>query len=191
MADHGIIHHQLPIMVRKPKMVWSGLVKMGLYQREIAGDGKSNILLSWLNRRVLTLHRQLSLCIPLRSIVRHIRQTLRNPCEHHRAYASESTSVRALRSQGRRTTTQSFARAYSRREKTSFRRHVRGVSGLNVTRRNIRRRARARSLLPGLRSRCDSTSTRHCGPRRRLYSLHQRATSEQRASQPFTYLLWR
>ncbi|KIW64316.1 hypothetical protein PV04_09259 [Phialophora macrospora] len=38
MADHGSFT-QLPSMVRKPKAVWPGLVKMGLHQRQIAGDG--------------------------------------------------------------------------------------------------------------------------------------------------------
>lgn len=38
MADHAV-HTQLPIMVRKPKVVWPGLAKMGMYQKEIAGDG--------------------------------------------------------------------------------------------------------------------------------------------------------
>ena len=74
MADHAI-HTQLPIMVRKPKIVWPGLVKMGLYQREIAGDGKSNVYFYQLKQRVLTICRQLSLCIPLRSAVWHFRQT--------------------------------------------------------------------------------------------------------------------
>ncbi|OCT44984.1 hypothetical protein CLCR_05911 [Cladophialophora carrionii] len=37
MADHGSFT-QLPSMVRKPKAVWPGLVKMGLHQRQIAGD---------------------------------------------------------------------------------------------------------------------------------------------------------
>ena len=31
---------QLPIMVRKPKMVWPGLDKEGLHLKSIAGDGK-------------------------------------------------------------------------------------------------------------------------------------------------------
>lgn len=31
---------QLPIMVRKPKMVWPGLVKEGRHLKSIAGDGK-------------------------------------------------------------------------------------------------------------------------------------------------------
>lgn len=33
---------QLPIMVRKPKVVWPGLDKMNMYQKQIAGDGKCN-----------------------------------------------------------------------------------------------------------------------------------------------------
>ncbi|KIW87511.1 uncharacterized protein Z519_11834 [Cladophialophora bantiana CBS 173.52] len=37
MADHAST--QLPSMVRKPKAVWPGLVKMGMYQKQIAGDG--------------------------------------------------------------------------------------------------------------------------------------------------------
>ncbi len=39
MANHAV-SEQLPIMVRKPKVVWPGLVKMGMYQKAIAGDGK-------------------------------------------------------------------------------------------------------------------------------------------------------
>lgn len=39
MADHAF-DTQLPSMVRKPKAVWPGLVKMGMYQKQIAGDGK-------------------------------------------------------------------------------------------------------------------------------------------------------
>ncbi|KAI1611123.1 hypothetical protein EDD37DRAFT_364655 [Exophiala viscosa] len=38
MADHAY-STQLPSMVRKPKAVWPGLVKMGMYQKQIAGDG--------------------------------------------------------------------------------------------------------------------------------------------------------
>ncbi|KIW11961.1 hypothetical protein PV08_09235 [Exophiala spinifera] len=38
MADHAF-STQLPSMVRKPKAVWPGLVKMGMYQKQIAGDG--------------------------------------------------------------------------------------------------------------------------------------------------------
>ncbi|KAK5185867.1 hypothetical protein LTR44_001916 [Exophiala sp. CCFEE 6388] len=38
MADHAF-STQLPSMVRKPKVVWPGLVKMGMYQKQIAGDG--------------------------------------------------------------------------------------------------------------------------------------------------------
>ncbi len=38
MADHAF-SPQLPSMVRKPKAVWPGLVKKGLLQRQIAGDG--------------------------------------------------------------------------------------------------------------------------------------------------------
>ncbi|EXJ84448.1 hypothetical protein A1O3_05116 [Capronia epimyces CBS 606.96] len=38
MADHAL-PTQLPSMVRKPKAVWPGLVKMGMYQKQIAGDG--------------------------------------------------------------------------------------------------------------------------------------------------------
>ncbi|KIW86042.1 hypothetical protein Z517_01436 [Fonsecaea pedrosoi CBS 271.37] len=37
MADHAFT--QLPSMVRKPKAVWPGLAKMGMYQKQIAGDG--------------------------------------------------------------------------------------------------------------------------------------------------------
>ncbi|KIY03794.1 uncharacterized protein Z520_00485 [Fonsecaea multimorphosa CBS 102226] len=37
MADHAST--QLPSMVRKPKAVWPGLDKMGMYQKQIAGDG--------------------------------------------------------------------------------------------------------------------------------------------------------
>ena len=39
MADHAF-PTQLPSMVRKPKAVWPGLVKMGMYQKQIAGDGE-------------------------------------------------------------------------------------------------------------------------------------------------------
>ncbi|EXJ94523.1 hypothetical protein A1O1_02919 [Capronia coronata CBS 617.96] len=38
MADHAS-PTQLPSMVRKPRAVWPGLVKMGMYQKQIAGDG--------------------------------------------------------------------------------------------------------------------------------------------------------
>ncbi len=38
MADHAV-STQLPSMVRNPKAVWPGLVKMGMYQKQIAGDG--------------------------------------------------------------------------------------------------------------------------------------------------------
>ncbi|OAP63045.1 hypothetical protein AYL99_02272 [Fonsecaea erecta] len=37
MADHAST--QLPSMVRKPRAVWPGLDKMGMYQKQIAGDG--------------------------------------------------------------------------------------------------------------------------------------------------------
>ncbi|KIW33737.1 uncharacterized protein PV07_00563 [Cladophialophora immunda] len=37
MADHAST--QLPSMVRKPRAVWPGLAKMGMYQKQIAGDG--------------------------------------------------------------------------------------------------------------------------------------------------------
>ena len=40
---------QLPIMVRKPRMVWPGLDKEGLHHKSIAGDGKP--------RRVIRLGR--------------------------------------------------------------------------------------------------------------------------------------
>ena len=43
MADHAY-STQLPSMVRKPKAVWPGLVKMGMYQKQIAGDGKARML---------------------------------------------------------------------------------------------------------------------------------------------------
>jgi len=39
MANHAV-PSQLPIMVRQPKVVWPGLVKMGMYQKQIAGDGE-------------------------------------------------------------------------------------------------------------------------------------------------------
>lgn len=38
MANHAV-SSQLPIMVRKPKAVWPGLIKDGLYQYSVAGDG--------------------------------------------------------------------------------------------------------------------------------------------------------
>lgn len=34
---------QLPIMLRKPKMVWPGLDKEGLHLKSIAGDGKQRL----------------------------------------------------------------------------------------------------------------------------------------------------
>lgn len=43
MADHAF-STQLPSMVRKPKAVWPGLVKMGMYQKQIAGDGTLSAL---------------------------------------------------------------------------------------------------------------------------------------------------
>ena len=43
MANHAF-HTDLPIMVRKPKAVWPGrLDKMGLYEKQIAGDGGCNL----------------------------------------------------------------------------------------------------------------------------------------------------
>ena len=38
MADHAF-SPQLPIMVRKPKAVWPGLDRLGMFQKQIAGDG--------------------------------------------------------------------------------------------------------------------------------------------------------
>ncbi|KAL2438543.1 hypothetical protein ABEF95_011602 [Exophiala dermatitidis] len=38
MANHAS-PEQLPSMVRKPKAVWPGLARMGMYQKQIAGDG--------------------------------------------------------------------------------------------------------------------------------------------------------
>jgi hypothetical protein len=43
MADHAV-STQLSSMVRNPKAVWPGLVKMGMYQKQIAGDGKLLLL---------------------------------------------------------------------------------------------------------------------------------------------------
>jgi hypothetical protein len=42
MADHAFpLHSQMPSVVRNPKTVWPGLHKAGMYQKHIAGDGKS------------------------------------------------------------------------------------------------------------------------------------------------------
>lgn len=68
MANHAF-EIQLPIMVRKPKAVWPGLERRGMYQKQIAGDGMyicSSCSSSLSAGSYLTLARQLSLCIPLR-----------------------------------------------------------------------------------------------------------------------------
>lgn len=40
MANHAARSQLLPIMVRKPKAVWPGLVQLGMSQKQIAGDGE-------------------------------------------------------------------------------------------------------------------------------------------------------
>jgi hypothetical protein len=64
MADHAF-DIQLPSMVRKPKAVWPGLERRGMYQKQIAGDGTSILSSSPSASCYLTFLRQLSLCIAL------------------------------------------------------------------------------------------------------------------------------
>ena len=63
MADHAAAEQFIPIVVRKPRMVWPGLDKEGLYHKSIAGDGKQDLVITALSY-LTDFHRQLPLCIP-------------------------------------------------------------------------------------------------------------------------------
>jgi hypothetical protein len=39
-TNHAVHPQQLPIMVRRPRSIWPGLARIGMHQKQIAGDGE-------------------------------------------------------------------------------------------------------------------------------------------------------
>ncbi|KIV93987.1 hypothetical protein PV10_05154 [Exophiala mesophila] len=91
MADHAV-HVQLPSMVRKPRAVWPGLARMGMYQKQIAGDG--NCLFASLSDQLYgnpEKHPQIRA-----SVVEHMRNF--RPLFEHYVHKDDVQQRRTLRS---------------------------------------------------------------------------------------------
>lgn len=141
MANHAA-SLQLPIMVRKPRMVWPGLDKEGLHLKSIAGDGKLYLhprmqCSKWLTNFL----RELPLCIPFGPTLRESKSSWRDPSHHHRAHASVSTPLRRLCSRQRCCTETCNTCNNRNHSKTNGRRRVSGLSRRHVTFRHVRRSA--------------------------------------------------